>query len=383
MVISLSCRGVMGLAAASFANALFKHHKVCLVGGEEFPVKEVIKDITLNIYPIKGQSLIELMKINIYQKLIADIWKFKPDAVVFYSSHLHNLFLLLWAKRNKIATAFVFHDPAERADYHFFSKQYLFNIGMQIHNKIIIKFVNKVFTTYKDAVYLVQQQCHLRYNKVIDIPLIPLTELATWNKFNEYSAEKKFDLVLFGRVDNYKDYDTFFKALNIVQERDIHCSVLAIIQGDISVFKHHCADHLWPSVTLINDFLEETEFEELVSSAKIAVFPYSGATGSHGPSVAFSLGVPVIATNVGCFQEYIQTFGIGKCVEPKDPYALAQVIIDLLNTPTPKELVHQKFAEGTAAAKKRLYEVINTNLDIEKQKWEKTHENDIYNPPAT
>lgn len=349
----------MGLAAASFTNALSLQNEVCLAAGEYFPINEVKKDVVTLTYPVKGQGLKDLFKINVYRLITKDIRCFHPDAIVFYSSHLHNIYLLLWSRRCGFKTSFVFHDPAERAEYTVMSKQYLFNRGMQIHNNIMVKFADKVITTYKDATSLVKTKYGINSNKVANIPLIPLTELATWKHFNLYSDDKKFEIVFYGRIDKYKDYATFFKALDIIQQKGIHCSALVIVQGDATLLEQYCSARLRERITIINDFLKEEDFEELVSSAKIAVFPYSGATGSHGPSVAFSLGLPVVATNVGCFDEYINDFGVGMCVDPGNPFALADAIKQILETPTSREVIHQKFLAGSITAKNRLYEVIN------------------------
>lgn len=357
LVVSISCRGVMGLAAASFSNAVAANNETLLLCGEKFPSHEIRKTSNILSYPIDGQGIKELVKVWLYHSIIKDIVKFSPDVIVFFSSHLHNLILLRWAVKHKIKTVFMFHDPDERTQYPFLSKQYIFDKTMNWHNKLMIKYVTKVLVTYSDATFLVQEKYKITDDKVAVIPLIPLTELATREQYPE-CIEKKFDIVFYGRVDKYKDYETFFKAVDSIFAKGNEVSILLIIQGNIDITKKYCSCSWYPSLTVINDFLPEREFEALVSSAKVAVFPYSGATGSHGPSVAFSLGVPIIATDVGCFQEYINDFGIGICVEPKNPLALALAIMEILETTIPKALIQKKFKDGLYKAKQKLYEVM-------------------------
>jgi len=361
LVVSLSCRGVMGLAAASFSNAVAVNNDTLLLCGEKFPIHEMKKNSKILNCPIDGQGITELVKVWLYDSTIKDIVKFSPDVIVFFSSHLHNLILLRWAVKHKIKTVFMFHDPDERTKYSFLSKQYIFDKTMNWHNKLMIKYVTTVLVTYSEATILVQQKYKIADDKVEVIPLIPLTELATREQYPEF-IEKKFDIVFYGRVDKYKDYETFFKAIDSIFDKGNEVSILLIIQGNIDIIKKYCSYSWYPSLTIINDFLPERDFEALVSSAKAAVFPYSGATGSHGPSVAFSLGVPVIATDVGCFREYIDDFGIGICVEPRNPLALAAAIMEILETTIPAELIQTKFRGGLQKTKQKLHEVMKPSV---------------------
>ena len=73
------------------------------------------------------------------------------------------------------------------------------------------------------------------------------------------------------------------------------------------------------------------ELAALLVNCSLCVCPYTDATQSGVIMTSFSLGKPVVATNVGGLSECIENKKSGILVPAKDPDALAKAIISLLN----------------------------------------------------
>jgi glycosyltransferase involved in cell wall biosynthesis len=58
-------------------------------------------------------------------------------------------------------------------------------------------------------------------------------------------------------------------------------------------------------ITFINRYVPDKELAELIAVSKIVVMPYKDATGTQAIQTANFYKKPVVASNKGCFPEYI------------------------------------------------------------------------------
>ena len=65
-----------------------------------------------------------------------------------------------------------------------------------------------------------------------------------------------------------------------------------------------------PNNVSIEGFAENDLLISYIKKAKALVLPYHEATGTMAIGQAFYYGTPVIATDVGCFEEYVGDGGI-------------------------------------------------------------------------
>jgi len=89
---------------------------------------------------------------------------------------------------------------------------------------------------------------------------------------------------------------------------------------------------------MLNDYIPTKAVAGLFERSTAAVLPYIESSQSGVAAVAFALGTPVIASNVGGLGEMIRHGQDGLLVPPQDVRSLADAIIRLLGD---RPLQHQ------------------------------------------
>ena len=80
-------------------------------------------------------------------------------------------------------------------------------------------------------------------------------------------------------------------------------------------------------ITLVDGYLPDDEVEPYFAAADLCVLPYESATQSGVIQIAYSFGLPVIATDVGGLPEVVLDGRTGFVVPPKDADALAKAVV--------------------------------------------------------
>jgi len=151
------------------------------------------------------------------------------------------------------------------------------------------------------------------------------------------SAKKKLGvsgivLLFFGFVREYKGLAILLEALPEVIR---HKSVTLLVAGEFWTDKNTYLDmiqdlgisHL---VRIEDKYVLNEEVGTYFQAADLVVQPYLSASGSGVCQLAYGLGRPVIATDVGSLCEVIEDGMNGRIVPPGDPEALAQAIVESL-----------------------------------------------------
>ena len=86
-----------------------------------------------------------------------------------------------------------------------------------------------------------------------------------------------------------------------------------------------------PYITIKNHYINMEDLATLLVNCSLCVCPYTDATQSGVIMTSFSLGKPVVATNVGGLSECIENKKSGILVPAKNSKALAEAIISLLS----------------------------------------------------
>lgn len=160
----------------------------------------------------------------------------------------------------------------------------------------------------------------------------------------EQQADGRVRFLQFGKLKDYKGVDVLLNALgSLSAEQRNRCRVSIVgrpyVETDplLDLMDHH---RLQPFVELRLDFVSDADMAQLFDDADALVFPYRGIDTSGVLMAAIARGIPVVASNIGCFAEMLVDGKEGRLVVPDDPEALAAALIDLIEDPAKIKVMH-------------------------------------------
>jgi glycosyltransferase involved in cell wall biosynthesis len=139
-------------------------------------------------------------------------------------------------------------------------------------------------------------------------------------------------LLFFGFVREYKGLAILLKALpDVIRHKNVTLLVAGEFWSDKKIYLDLIKDLGIADVVRIEDkYVPNEEISTYFAAADLVVQPYLSVSGSGVCQLAYGLGRPVIATDVGSLCEVIQDRINGRIVPPKDAKALAQAIVESL-----------------------------------------------------
>lgn len=153
-------------------------------------------------------------------------------------------------------------------------------------------------------------------------------------RFDRASAREKLGLsgdvaLFFGYVRPYKGLDTLLEAWPLVRARRPGATLVVAGEFYEKPERYHALAQAAGegAVRMLDRYIADAEVEALFRAADVTVLPYRSATQSGVTHVAYALGCPVIATNVGGITETVREGETGLIAPPENPQALADVIV--------------------------------------------------------
>lgn len=149
-------------------------------------------------------------------------------------------------------------------------------------------------------------------------------------KGNGNGSEAQGDNILyFGYIIDDKGLDVLMRAMPaIVRERPGAKAIIAG-EGDLRKYQRLMGDG--SNFEVFNEYVSNDKVVELFSRSKLVVLPYRRHRGQSGVlTIAFSLGKPVVVTDVGDFPNQVTDGEEGLMVPSGDPDALAGAVVRLL-----------------------------------------------------
>ncbi|WP_303840345.1 glycosyltransferase [Selenomonas ruminantium] len=222
-------------------------------------------------------------------KLIKFIKKYEYDKlnIFFMNQTIWNLIILLFVKFNRVVVWL--HDPRlhsgatlkERIVKLFIDKYYL-------------KRVDKIIVSYKGALN------ELGNNKdkgmVIYLPEMIVQE---YEDIKNRDTDIEYDYIFFGRIEPYKGIEILLKAFSKLDNK-----LLIVGKGSMETYVNDkVKGH--NNITFINEYVSNRKLATYIKKSKFVILPYKDATGTQTVQLANYYGKLALATNVGCFTEYI------------------------------------------------------------------------------
>lgn len=139
----------------------------------------------------------------------------------------------------------------------------------------------------------------------------------------------RLELLFFGFIRPYKGLDVLLKALELLQDQDVHVTIAGEPWEEEVSLRRRLAQYRVPNLELRPGYLEASEAAELFARADIVVLPYLDATGSGVASLAYHYSRPVLASRVGGLVDAVIDGVTGWLVDAGDPAALAAALARL------------------------------------------------------
>ena len=255
----------------------------------------------------------------------------------FQTDVLYVPFGLLWAsyvykriyKNIKIITTI--HDPHPHNSIFESLKWFIFDtfIGKESIDK-----VNSIIILNKKDVEYVQN----KYHKPVFV--IPHASFDYYVKSFDKSTSLKNTFGFIGRIEPYKGLDLLIEAFEKLSNNNLKLIIAGSGSIDSGTYGKIVANN---KITLINRYIKDYEFQEIINQLDFIVLPYRRASQSGIIPMCFAFGKTVIATNVGALEEQIPT-GTGILVYPNAD-SISRAISKLYENP------QQIFIQGDAAKK--------------------------------
>lgn len=172
-------------------------------------------------------------------------------------------------------------------------------------------------------------------------------------------------ILFFGNIAPYKGLEYLVQAFRVVAGQDTRCRLIiagnpkncdkywASIQGAIDA--HPYRDRILTRI----QFIPDAETEVYFKAADVIVLPYRHIFQSGVLSLAYSFGVPVIATDVGSLREDIVEGSTGLVCKPEDAGDLARAIREYFRSPLYEGLERHRAEIQDYARKKYSWELVS------------------------
>jgi glycosyltransferase involved in cell wall biosynthesis len=323
LLLSLQKLGGGAIDSLEMSNGLVENkffHYILISKGNElndkFTNSEYRKVIKIKTFASNYFSfLINTFFVCRWIKLIQILKKIKPDIVHITHFHVWCIFVYLLRPIFKYKIFYGVHDnPFEPKEEPAFL--------MNFFEKIFVKKADLILTYSNFMKESIKKHVS---NKTIEVlPLGIYSDLCPKleKKFN--LNKKNLDVLFFGRLENYKGIDTLVKAYGILKKENLKIKLTIAGRGKIDKDLENKINEL--GIVFKNYWISNEELCELIKECDILVAPYKKASQSGIVSTALAYGIPIIATNVGSFNEYVKSGENGFLIEVNDYLDLAKKI---------------------------------------------------------
>jgi glycosyltransferase involved in cell wall biosynthesis len=305
------------------ANGLAKYIDLTLIQTEK--VAEICKGIldeSIQVIRLKTPRIRDPRNLLTMAELLQIVRKIKPD--VMHVQETNNPWydlMLLFNKTPPLVTTIhdIFRHPGDRdltpgAEYTrriaFYRSQQLIVHSHSLQDVLINQF------------RLPQQR----------INVLPHGELGTlyknWSN-GKISSRDPYTLLFFGRIWPYKGLKYLLQAIPLVAERIPE--VKLIIAGRGENLSELLNDANQKHYEILNDFIPTRNVASLFQRSAAVVLPYIESSQSGVAAIAYAMGTPVIASDIGGLREIVRHEHDGLLVPPCNVQSLADTIIRLLS----------------------------------------------------
>ena len=313
-------------------------------GAQNYTYEEIVafaeeNNINVKIFTLNARYR-SLGQLKNARKCIRLAKKLHPDVIYFqsftdpYSPLLSRIFL----NRNKVIVAV--HDVHEHSKSNSFFKRL---------TKAYYLSAFKNFHIYSDN----QRELFLKNHprKTVMMARLPLYD---FGPPKTKKTDKKYNFLFFGVIMYYKGVDLLIEAANLLaEEYDNFKVTIAGHTNDFSMYQEKIKDQ--SKFDLQIDLIPNEEIPELFENASFLIQPYRDVTQSGPLKIAYNYNIPVIASNLPGFTEYIEDGVTGYLFEPQNYEDLYRVLKTVVTAPE----------NSLAEMRKKLEEYVTNDLRLD------------------
>ncbi|MBP7829939.1 MAG: glycosyltransferase family 4 protein [Kiritimatiellae bacterium] len=178
-------------------------------------------------------------------------------------------------------------------------------------------------------------------DRVEVLPVIMSSRIGAWAGD---AAEQPFDILLFGRIHEYKGVGVMLAAMPEILRRVPRARLVIAGQGSLDRWAGLLAP-VRDRVELHNRFIPDRELARFFARCAVVVLPYVEASQSGVEPIAACFARPVVAARVGALAEAVEHGKTGLLVESRDPSRLAGALVSLLENPEERRAMGRRAFE--------------------------------------
>jgi len=314
------------------ANSLSKENQVLLILPENIPRNNLeILDSKVRLLLVEWFSFFDPRNVMVYYQIMNSIRAFRSEVVHFQFNFRWIFFLPVLRKYPSVVTI---HDviPHSKGSFLGIGRCEKFNVFLmsRIFNQIIVH--GKALKEQLVREYRVQRE---KVNSV-SIWEHNVQLMKKWEK--DTSLEEGNTVLFFGIIAKYKGVEYLIKAAPLISRELPKAKIVIAGWGN---YFDKCRKLIMDknSFEIYNYHISNKKAAELFQRCSLVVLPYIDASQSGVIPVAYAFKKPVIATNVGCLPEIVENGKTGYVVSPKDHFALAEKIVELLKNEELRKLM--------------------------------------------
>lgn len=165
------------------------------------------------------------------------------------------------------------------------------------------------------------------------VQVLPHGELGSmYERWTTDKAVKRepYTLLFYGRIWPYKGLKYLLEAIPLVAEQIPEVKLIIAGRGE-NLEQYFPKGYNDKHYEILNRYIKREEIVSLFQRSTAVILPYIEASQSGIAAIAYKMGTPVIASNVGGLAEMIRAEEDGLLVPPRNVRALADAIIRLLS----------------------------------------------------
>ena len=285
---------------------------------EEIKALKEIPSLKVNMLQC-GKRLRSPSCIIFYKKMLDSILKSDPD--IIYTSVAGAPYFIPILAKGKIKDRVILaihnvHVPKGGSAYWFF----------KFYNSLAIRSFQYYQTFSEDQYQLLKSLIPTK--KVFYAPFI----LKDYGTSKVVRTDKRITFLNFGNIRPYKRIDVLIEAVQRVYEKT-NIAMRVILAGKCDDWENYEKLIRYPELFDLRIYrIDNDEIPDLFSEADYFVAPYQDIAQSGSSVVAVNYGIPLIASRLPAFEEYVEDGVTGRLIEPANVDSLEAVISDIVES---------------------------------------------------